>query len=137
LELGPLGFSVGVAGGAPWDWQIGPAGVRVIRVPVDASLRLVGRAGRVAVAADAGPLCAWIHISGHDIPDPSGGPRLQCGGRAGLMVRADLGVVSPFVAVWGEWAVPRYAVAVPPDGPVGEIPPLWVGIALGIAARVH
>jgi hypothetical protein len=135
-EIGPIGIVAGVAGGAPWTWQVGPARVGVARVPIDLSLRALLRGHHLAVALEAGPLIAWTRVAGRD-PGGSSTARLQGGVRVGVMARVETGIFSPFVAAWGEWAAPRYVIAVEPDGPVGRIPPFWLGLALGISTRAH
>jgi hypothetical protein len=135
-EIGPVGLVAGVAGGAPWEWQVGPARVDVVRIPVDVGIRAIARGHRFAVAVEGGPLLAWLHVAGRDPGQPAAA-RLQGGVRAALLARAEVGILSPYVTVWGEWAAPRYPIALEPDGPVGRIPSFWLGIALGVGARVH
>jgi hypothetical protein len=136
FEAGPIGVVLGVTGGAPWVWQMGLARVGVVRIPIDLDVRAIVHVGRASVALEGGPILAWVDVSGRGLPGATGDARLQTGARASLLARADIGSFSPYAAVWGEWSAPAYDVAIVPDGRVGAIPSLWVGVSLGLSVRL-
>jgi len=110
--------------------------VRVVRFSADASLRAIAHPGPASLAFEAGPTLSWVDISGRDIPYARGEWHVQGGARAGFVVRLDTGVVAPYVALWGEWAAPAWRIALVPDGPVGALPSVWLGVSLGLSIRL-
>jgi hypothetical protein len=115
---------------------MGPARISVLRIPIDVAVRGVVRARKLSLGVEAGPLLSWVRVEGRDLPAAAGAGRLQGGVRAALVARVDVGPVCPYATAWGEWSAPAEHVAVVPDGPVGQLPSFWVGVAVGVSLEM-
>ncbi|HVJ20907.1 MAG TPA: hypothetical protein VM686_36100, partial [Polyangiaceae bacterium] len=129
---GSVAVSVGGAGLLPAHLQYGEADVEAIWTPFDVSLRLSSRLDEWELAAELGPLAAWVSIAGQGVLDARAATRLEVGGRGGVSVRY---WASPNIALFaaGHAVVfPRpYHLELAGFGEVGQTPTLWVGTTVG------
>ncbi len=130
------GLELGAGGQAPIDLAWGGHQARMLRFPLDLSLRGALRGPRVTASAALGPAFAIFHLRGEGagVPVVDGGTRLDLGVRAAvsLQVLPDARV-SPFLTLHlSLWPRP-YSAMVDPIGQVGTTPQVWLGATLGFS----
>jgi hypothetical protein len=134
------GIELGARGLSPAELEWGTYHAKVTRFPFDLCLRGILRRAHVAGSLSAGVALAVFHLRGDasSMPIQDGGTRLDLGFRSALSIGLLPDArVSPYltlhVSVWPR----RYAAIVEPVGPVGAIPLVWIGAALGVAVAAR
>jgi hypothetical protein len=131
LMVSRFGVALGVSGLAPSSVPGQPA--RMVRVPVDVSARLSLRRGRFEGLFDLGFLGAALIVDGSLRRDT----RFEAGARAAAMLRAWLhDRIALFASVEADAVATPYSLLVG-DMRVASTPPLWLGVAIGVTARMR
>jgi len=128
-----LGLLVGATVLAPTTIDLGVSHVRMMRVPLDVGLRLSGRRARAEGALDLGLRASVLALAGRGTEDT----RLDLGGRAAVLARLWLGRwLAPFAAAELSFSPRSYQLVVDGVGTAGSTPRIWLGLRLGISARL-
>jgi hypothetical protein len=127
-----IGGSLGLVLGRATNLVFGSVSINQFRLPVDASLRLLARAGQLEGALDAGIVVALLREE--YTPARRSFQDVEAGARAGLTV------------FWGDRIMPWLGAAIEvmptshdlrfaPMGTIGHTPNLWLGVAVGMEVR--
>lgn len=124
---------VGIQPRASFDF----GGVRVdeLRAPFDLGVALVNTWSRFALLTQAGVAGALVRISGSNTADPQSGTRVDLGARLAVALRfgSPSSMLSPVVALHAVFFPDPYVATAKPQGDIGKLPSLWVGLTAGLS----
>ncbi len=117
------------------SFNFGTIGVDELRIPFDLGAAFVHTWSHLSLVGQAGLAGAVVRISGSNTASPDSGTRLDLGGRIAVAARFGSSS-SALVPVFGIHALvfPKpYEPTVMPQGTVGQLPALWVGVTAGMS----
>ncbi len=127
-----FGGSIGVVLGRSTDFVFDSVSISQFRLPVDASFRLVLRAGQLQGALDAGAVLALLREE--YAPAHRAHQEVEAGARAGLTLSWGDRIV-PFMGASIEVLPSPFDFRFAPMGSIGHTSSLWLGFALGMEVR--
>jgi hypothetical protein len=131
-----LGASVGaLLPTATTTLELGVARASQLRIPFDASARIIWRRGDVEGTADLGLVASYLRVEGEDLYRARILRRIEMGVRAGIGVLLGSWRVAPWLAATAEAIPVPYDLAFAPAGVVGRTSPFWIGAMAGLSAR--
>lgn len=133
-----VGAALGATGLSPAAIDVGGGRARAVRIPLDLDLRLsLFRGRRAELTADLGLALDVIHASGLDLPANRSGVAVAPGLRlaAGLRVPLTRRLLA-LIALEALLHPGTTRLVVGGEG-AAELPALWLGASLGVAARLR
>ncbi len=131
---GAVAGTLGATALLPVTQDVGSAGARLVRVPIDVGLRLRARRGALDVAGDLGAIAGLLFVRGEDLATSQSATGVELGARAAAIVELPRRAWSPFVAL--ELDVLASHGLVVGGATVEDTPRMWLGLAIGVHAWV-
>jgi hypothetical protein len=130
-----LGGIAGVTALAPATFDVGTAGARLVRVPVDLGLRGRLKLKQVGLSVDAEAVVVPLFVAGTRVAQALSSHGEDVGGRVAASVQLRRWRRwAPFLAI--EVVATSRHLLVVESGPTRETPPVWLGLSLGVDARL-
>jgi hypothetical protein len=132
LTSAKVGGSIGVLLGRANELSFDSISISQLRVPVDASFRLVLQAGPLQSAFDAGLVVALLRED--FAPNHSAHQEVETGLRGGITLSWGERIV-PWLGASVEVLPSPYDLRFAPMGAIGHTSSVWIGFALGMEVR--
>jgi hypothetical protein len=117
------------------SFDFGGVGVDELRAPFDLGVAMVNAWVRFALLTQVGVAGALVRIAGANTAKAQSGTRVDLGARLAVAVRfgSSSSRLSPVIGLHALIFPKPYEAAVIPQGTVGKLPALWLGLTAGLS----